>query len=79
MNFMEILAYMDIANMIQLVGGILAMSIPFLFLALIIIFVASLKRIARAQEEAAKAQIEFGKQLANIAIELRYLSGDGKH
>ena len=45
MNFMEVLAYMDIANMIQLVGGILAMSIPFLFLALIIIFVALLYRL----------------------------------
>lgn len=70
--------HMGFANIIQLVGGVLAISVPFLLLMLIIMCVASLKRIAQAQEEAAKTQAELCKQLASIAVEIRHLPGDAK-
>ncbi|WP_065187976.1 hypothetical protein [Shewanella woodyi] len=70
--------HMGFANIIQLVGGVLAISVPFLLLMLIIMHVSSLKRIALAQEEAAKTQAELCKQLASITIEIRHLSDDGK-
>ena len=51
---------------------IVGIGFPLLGIVLAIIFVASHKRIAKAQEEMANAHSEIAKQLANIAIELRH-------
>ncbi|WP_133406539.1 hypothetical protein [Parashewanella tropica] len=65
---------MDITNTITFISALAALSIPLLLLILGIIFVSSHKRMAAAQEEAAKAQVELAKQLASISIELRHLT-----
>jgi hypothetical protein len=51
---------------------IVGIGFPLLGIVLAIIFVASHKRIAKAQEDMANAHSEIAKQLANIAIELRH-------
>lgn len=51
---------------------LLADSIPLIGIILAIIFVASHKRIAVAQEEMANAHSEIAKQLASISTELRH-------
>ena len=56
-------------NSIALIVGI---ALPLLGLVLAIIFVASHKRIAQAQEEMANAHADIAKQLANIAVKLRH-------
>lgn len=65
---------MDFTGTISVITTLAAFSIPLLLLVLGIIFVASHKRIAAAQEETAKAQTELAKQLASICIELRHQS-----
>jgi len=51
---------------------IVGIGFPLLGIVLAIIFVASHKRIAKAQEDMANAHSEIAKQLANMAIELRH-------
>lgn len=67
---------MDLTSPFSLIVFIATSSVPILLVILAIIFVASLKRMAVAQEQAAKAQAELVKQLANISIELRHMSND---
>lgn len=67
---------MDIMDSMTVISVLAGLGIPALLLILGIIFVASHKRMAAAQEAAAKAQTELVKQLASISIELRHLTND---
>lgn len=58
------------------VFGVFMIGLYFLVIALFIIMVLSIKRIAAAQQELVNTNKDIAKQLATIAIEIR---NSGKH
>ncbi|MGX9460422.1 hypothetical protein ACWXWU_04180 [Shewanella sp. A14] len=56
----------------NIISVLFAVSLPLIGIILAIIFVASLKRIAVAQEEMASAHKDIAKKLGSILIELRH-------